>query len=460
MPSPTTGTTSAQSINATASMWLDVDADPRIVDWRRNREFLDIIKGMGGVINMAKENKKEYIYWGYYGNALNNPVNTTGATITGNGTSATPFSVTALGADAQYLVVKGDILALPSGKNVIVASVPTAASFTARTVDGSSTTWTAGQYATNISAAYESGSNAPTARRWGVTQLYNVLQIIRTNAQETDVAATSVLRTMVNGQMYVTPYQNIQLATLQYAKIMGAIMQGQLGGTLFTDASPALAGDNGRGIQTTMGLEQYITTYGVNDTVSSTGTVGLADVADFISLLVANRSPKDYMICTSTKIGILYSNMLKNLPSSGGVNSVRLNVDGTVLNFDTEVFNYGGFNMQLKSLGYMDNVEMVGSSDTSLTTLAKKAIWIPIDGGSPSVGAPRSSYINLATIAPAITGGTNRSMEQDSLVTHLQYGGLAPTATDGNLVLNDSLTSYVGLRLNNPQAFGAQTVLA
>lgn len=460
MPSPSIGTASAQYLSATASQWLDVDFDPKIMAVRRNRQFLDVIKGMGGLLSMQKENKKEYQYWGSFENNLNDPVNTTGATITGNGTSGTPFAVSVLPAASQGLVAVGDVLQLVSGKNVRVMTVPTAASFTARTVDGNATTWTAGQYATNITSSFESGSNAPTARRWGITQLYNVLQIIRTNSELTDVAETAVLRTKVDGQMYYTPYLDIQTATKHYANIMGAIMQGQLGSTLFTDASPTMVGDNARGIQHTMGLEQYITTYGVNDTVTAPGAIALADVADFINLLVAARAPDDYMVVSSTPIQILYSNLLKNLPSSGGVNSVRLMIDGKELDFETEVLRYGGKNIRLKTLGYMDNAEMVGSAATSLMPLGKKAIWIPNDAGSPSVGNTMSSYMKLATIPAAITGGANRSMKQDSLVTEIEYNGLAQTPTSGNLVLTKSLTSYIGLWLNDPQAFGLQTCLS
>ena len=461
MPSPTTGTSSLQYLSAIAPQWLDVDYDPNIMAVRRNREFLDIIKGMGGILKMAMDDKKETIYNGFYENVLNQPINTTGATITGNGTIATPFAVSVVPADSQGVVAVGDNLMLASGKLVRVMTVPTAASFTAVTVDGTSTTWTAGQYATNVTQSSSSGSNAPTPKRWGVSQLSNVIQIIRSTTEITDVATVSALRTKVGGQYYYTPYESMQLATAHYGKIMGAIMQGQLGSTLFTDASPALndPASGSRGIQNTRGLEQYITSFGVNDPVTTLGTVTLGDVADFLNLLVGARSPKDYLVVSSTAIQIAYSNLLKGLASSGAIQSLRLNVDGRSTDFETDNFMYGGFNIRLKSLGYLDNAEMVGSSSTTLMTAGKKAFWIPM-GQSPTVGGPAQPYIKIAHLPEPRTTGGNRTMTEDGLVVETKYGGIAPTATSGLRTETIDLTSMVGLWLSDPQAFGAQTVLA
>lgn len=456
---PSIGTTSSQYLSAIAPDWLDVDFDPRIVAVRRNREFLDIIKGMGGILSVAREDRREPVFNGFYENPLNSQISTTGATITGNGTSATPFDVSGLPAAGQGLVEVGDILQMPNGVNIIVMTVPSAAAFTARTVSGSSSTLTAGQWLTNITQASESGSNAPKPKRWGVTKLTNVIQIVRTTTQLTDVAQQSQVRTEVDGKPYVTPYEAFQLATSHYGNIMGALMQGQLGSTLFTDASPSIAGANGRGIQTTRGLDQYVVNFGVNDTVTTPGTVALADVADFINLLVAARSPKDYLVVGSTPSMILYSNLLKGLASSGALSSLRLQVDGRSIDFETENFMYGGFNIRLKTLGYLDNVEMVGSAATSLMPIAKKAFWIPT-GTVNSIGNSAQPYIKLAHLPEPITTGANRYMSMDGLVCETHYDGLAPAATNGRRVLTMDMTSNIGLWLNNPQAFGAQTLFS
>lgn len=448
-----------QYLSAVDPLWLDLDFDPRIEAIRRNREFLDIIKGMGGDLPAAIEDAKQTIYRDVFENPLNPQLDTTGATITGNGTVATPFNVSALPAASQSLVGVGDVLRLVSGVNVRVQTVPSAASFTAITVTGSSTTWTAAQYATIITGASESGSDTPTAKRWGITTASNLVQIIRSSTSQDDISQQSPVRTEVNGQYYATPYESIQCAILQYGKIMGALMMGQLSGTLFTDASPTLTGTSGNPVQTTRGLEQYIASFGVNDTVTTTGTVTLADMADMAILLRAARAPKDFMVVGSTAVNIAYSNLFKGLASSGAIQSLRLNVDGREVDFETELFKYAGFNFNFKTLGFLDNNEWVGTSGTSLMSIAKKGLYIPM-GQIKSIGNTPQSYIKIAHLPEPIKTGSNRAMSMDGLVVETRFGNHADTATSGVRELKIDMSSTLGLRIKNPQAFAAQTVLA
>jgi hypothetical protein len=455
MPSPTQGIIAKPWVSALDSLLDDITSQKQLIGIRRNMEFMDIVYSTSGrtMKDLPEKTVGNAIYYGWMEDTLNQQISLVGATVVGSGTAS--ITVTVLPAGSQNVLVVGDVLALPSGGAIQVKTVA-AAGFTAISVDGTNVTVTAGQYLPVITNAFESGSSSPNGKRWGATRINNVWQIIRNKIQITDVEKVNTIRFDVQGQPKIFYYQSEQLRLEHQMMINGALFLGRLGSTLFSDSSPANAGSNGRGIQLTRGVDQYIESFGVNDSLATLGTVTLADFDDLLAQLVAARAPKDYMLTGSTNVMTKYSTFFKNLASSG-VTSTRMIVDGMETNLDVEKAVYGGttFNMSVSS--YLDNNEAVGSAATSLIPAAKRAYGFPL-GYAPVVGGTKVPYMTTVRPEKIANDGPNRTVRGATM--EINHGGLADTATSGDLVLNLEMVSHIGLELNNPQAFFRQTVLS
>lgn len=455
MPSPTQGTIAKPWVSALDPLLDDITSQKQLIGIRRNMEFMDIIHSTSGktLQDLPSKTVGNAIYYGWMEDTLNQQISLVGATVVGSGTAS--ITVTVLPAGSQNVLVVGDVLALPAGGAIMVKTVA-AAGFTAISVDGTNVTLVAGTYCTIITNGFESGSSSPNGRRWGATRINNVWQIIRDKIQITDVEKVNTIRFDVKGQPKIFYYQSEELRLKHQLSIAGALFQGRLGSTLFSDASPTNAGANGRGIQLTRGVDQYIETFGVNDSLAALGTVTLADFDDLLAQLVAARAPKEYLLTGSTSVMTKYSTFFKNLASSG-VTSTRMMVNGMSTNLDVDMATYGGttFNMAVSS--YLDNNEMVGSSATSLLPVAKRAYGFPL-GYAPVVGGTKVPYMTTVRPEKIASDGPNRTVRGATM--EINHGGLADTATSGDMVLNLEMVSHIGLEVNNPQAFFRQTVLS
>lgn len=459
MPTPTQGT-----INRRYTSAIDPILDARsikkeIIDIQKDRSFMSLLTDLGGKVvwTPPMDSVNNAIFYSWQNSPLSQLISTTGATVTGNGTSGTPLSVTGLPAGSQNVLIPGILLACPQGGVVRVTTVPSTSSFTALSVTGTSVTVTAGDWLSAISNAQESGSDAPLAQRWDVSRLTNVTQVIRNTIKTTDVDMQNGIEFTIDGVDRILPYEAIRLKDLHDLHTNGALFLGKQSATRFTDSSPALSGANGNGIQTTRGLDEYITTYGITDQTATLGTLAITDVADAINQLVANRSTQDYLIGAGQSVYMKFSDMLKNMPSSGAVNSVRINVQGKEVDLDVESFNYGGFRFNLHSLGLLNNQQIVGSAATSLHMAAKCAYFMPL-GQAKTLKNGVSPFMRYRYQPQPTTGGENRTI--NGATEETRYGGLAPNPTSGSRTLEMTMTSNIGLEIFNPQSFLRMQVLS
>ena len=422
---------------------------------RRDKDFQQLLISTSGKLLSDAPMRRvgNAIYYQYQEGLTNPQISLLTSTVTGSGTAS--ISVTGLPAASQNLLAVNDVLLLPSGGAIQVKTVPSISAFTAISVDGSNVTVTNTQYLTNITNAQESGSSSPANRRFDVSRINNVWQIIRTKSQITDVESVNEIRFEYGGVDRIMYYQSEKLRTRHEMAKNGALYLGRLGSTLFSDASPANAGPNGNGIQMTRGLHQYIETFGVNDAVASLGTVTLADFEDLHVQLLAARSPKDYFLTGSTAVMTKYSNLFKNL-ASGGVNSVRMIVDGNEVDLDVQRWEYAGFTYNMKSSSFLDNNEFIGSAATSLMPAAKYAVGFPV-GYSPTEKGESVPYLGIACPEKMASDAPNRTVRGCDM--EINHGALADTATNGDLVYNLEMISYLGLDAANPQSFFRQQVL-
>jgi hypothetical protein len=192
-------------------------------------------------------------------------------------------------------------------------------------------------------------------------------------------------------------------------------------------------------VQTTGGLNWYVTTYGISDAAATLGTFGWTEIDEMIDNWVANKAPNVQMGFMGSRASAPIIKFLKNLGSSG-VTSVRLDFNGQSANFDVEQITYRGFTLQFIHLPILDNPQLF--SAVLSPDIAGSIFWVPKDqvevvgGGS----APRLRI----RFAPQISAG-GPNVSTNGLIKEIKTGALAPVATGHDAVLETSWYTEQGL---------------
>lgn len=336
------------------------DIDPNIYDQSRDRAFTDIMK----IVNRYKP---ATMY--YYHNFVNNDVYEVGtiSAVTSTGLAQIQFTINT----ASTFPRVGDLIMTSNANNVGKQGRVQAVSFgsgtctlTVRSVGGNSSPLYA---AVNDSVAFSSNafaekSDAPTNRRYGLTKYYNNIQIFREVDEISDVQKVAKIEVNVGGDYHILPYQTVQ----KYTKLQGDISVQMLAGaqstTLFNDTNPFLADpSSGLPIQTTGGLDWYVTTYGISDSAAVLGTFGFTELDEICDNFIANKAPTDQMVFMGSRAYAVLSKFLKNLGSSG-VTSVRLNIDGRTLDFEVEQLKYRGYTFDFVHVPIFDHPQLFSST--------------------------------------------------------------------------------------------------
>lgn len=353
------------------SLLLDDDIDPKVVDVYNWEGFTDVM----GLQGRYKESKQP-VYHDYVNSDIG--VQVVAESVANSGTTQVTVVATALTTD---LTAKNVLFMFPNGKVGHVQSVTKASdkdSIVIKSVDGTNLTLVAGQKLDAFSEAVGEASIAPTNMRRSLTKYVNNIQIIRGVNEETDVAKVSLLRVNFNGQAYFYAKNLIEKMVEHKGRVNGMCIGGRISSTLFSDSSPALTDPDGGGaVQTSRGLDQYATTYGITDSVASANTWTLADHGDVIDQLIVNRALiQNYKLYMSTKVKGKVDDHLKNLGSSN-VNSVRLTAAAnatTKLNFWVDQLDYKGMKADLAVMPILDNSKMFSQTD-----IVKSIYYTPED---------------------------------------------------------------------------------
>lgn len=336
------------------------DIDPNIYDQSRDRAFTDIMK----IVNRYKPATMFY-----YHNFVNNDVYEVGtiSAVTSTGLAQIQFTINT----ASTFPRVGDLIMTSNANNVGKQGRVQAVSFgsgtctlTVRSVGGNSSPLYA---SVNDSVAFSSNafaekSDAPTNRRYGLTKYYNNIQIFREVDEISDVQKVAKIEVNVGGDYHILPYQTVQ----KYTKLQGDISVQMLAGaqstTLFNDTNPFLADpSSGLPIQTTGGLDWYVTTYGISDSAAVLGTFGFTELDEICDNFIANKAPTDQMVFMGSRAYAVLSKFLKNLGSSG-VTSVRLNIDGRTLDFEVEQLKYRGYTFDFVHVPIFDHPQLFSST--------------------------------------------------------------------------------------------------
>lgn len=336
------------------------DIDPNIYDQSRDRAFTDIMK----IVNRYKPATMFY-----YNNFVNNDVYEVGtiSAVTSTGLAQIQFTINT----ASTFPRVGDLIMTSNANNVgkqgrvqVVSFGSGTCTLTVRSVGGNSSPLyaTVGDSVAFSSNAFAEKSDAPTNRRYGLTKYYNNIQIFREVDEISDVQKVAKIEVNVGGDYHILPYQTVQ----KYTKLQGDISVQMLAGaqstTLFNDTNPFLADpSSGLPIQTTGGLDWYVTTYGISDSAAVLGTFGFTELDEICDNFIANKAPTDQMVFMGSRAYAVLSKFLKNLGSSG-VTSVRLNIDGRTLDFEVEQLKYRGYTFDFVHVPIFDHPQLFSST--------------------------------------------------------------------------------------------------
>lgn len=342
-------------------------------------------EGLTDILQLAGRMKEttQPIFHDYAEDPLFSFLDTTGGTVTGSGTGTVTCAVT-LASSGKAIV--GDVCLFPQGDKVGQISAITTASgidtITWKAVDGGTIALTAGDKVTPAWVSVGENSTAPKNRKFGWTKYFNLIQHYRDVNEITDVQLVSDIELEFEGQNYVWNHDIANKFMRFKAGINASFILGRQSATQYSDANPALVDPvNGGAEQATMGLNQYLSTYGVVGNTATLGTANLADFEAYLNLLVASRSPKSHVAYGASKALAKVSNCLKGLNSSGATYG-KLSLDGKELDFNAEKLDYMGFDIQFTVLPIMDHPILMGNSQAVKSLFFIPSAKVPTrDGG-------------------------------------------------------------------------------
>lgn len=414
------------------------DINPNLIDQSRDAAFTDIMR----LVNRYKEAKVPI-----YNYFVNNDVFAT-ATIqsvsSGYGTSIMTIVLTAAtGGYARQgdLVRIGNINSIGKQARVnLVTSVSSVDTLVLQSVDNTPLFAQAGDVISFGSNAFAEKSDAPVNRRYPVTRYINQVQIFREVDEITDIQKVSKIEISINGSPYYTPLNHIYKLKALNGFISSQMIAGVQSTTLFSDSNPILADQNGNPVQTTMGMDQYISTYGISDSVASLGTVTFADVDNMLDNFLANKAPHNQIGWVGSRARRPWDVWMKNLGSSG-VNSVRLVIDGKEVNLEVDKLSYGNFDLEWMNLPILDHPELF---DNSVTPDISGSVYFTPKDKVQVEGGGMEGRFQIRYLPKPMAGGNSIS---NGIITEWNTGALAPIPTNDSMYWKTNWISYQGLEL-------------
>lgn len=414
------------------------DINPNLLDVARDAAFTDIMK----LVDRYKETKVPI--YNYFVNNNVFALATIASVSSGYGTSI--MTVVLTPASGGYARI-GDLVKISNtfslGREArirLVTSVSNVDTIVLQSVDNTPLFAATNDVISFVSNAFAEKSDAPVNRRYPVTRYINQYQIFREVDEITDIQKVSKIEISIDGQPYYTPLNHIYKLKALNGFISAQMIAGVQSTTLFSDANPILADANNSPIQTTMGMDQYITTYGQTSTAAVLGTVGFSDVNTIIDNFLAVKAPQEMMCWLGSRARRPWDVWLKNLGSSG-VNSVRMIIDGKEVNMEVDRFSYGNFDFDFIYLPIFDHPQLFSSTVTpdisgSVYMIPKDKIQVEGGGMEPRM--------QIRYAPKPMAGGNSIS---NGIITEWHTGALAPIPTSSVAVWHTDWITYQGLEM-------------
>ena len=411
------------------------DINPALIDVANDTGFLSTMQLLG---RTKKCKMTEYYHW------VNSELFAaiTVGTTSGSGSATV---TTALTAGNGFLRV-GDTVLFPNDKQGYVYSKSTTSgvdTLVIKSTDGSNLTLVSGNALVYNGDVVGEESSAVENRKYDVTKFSNVIQAFREIDVITDIQKVTPIEFEYNGKSLYGVYQHAKKVQALKSSIDIAMIGGKQSVTRYGDASPALTDANGKPIQTTMGLDQYTTTYGVNDSLATTGVFTTADMDDFADQLNAAKAPLDYMGYCSDSSKRVLDTYFKGLGSSS-ITKGQLSLDGKNVDLTIDKYTYGSRTYEPIPLPILDHPKV-------LTPSIKNSIyWIP--KGKVSVeGGGMEPRIQIRYLQHSFPGG-------NELIGEWHTGALSPNGNGEDANWKAHWETYQGLECLGAQQFAKMKI--
>lgn len=361
----------------------------------------------------------------------------TASAVTGSGTTSLTATIDAT---AVAYVNVGELVLFPDAKVGYVSS-KSGNNIVVKSVDASNLTLAADGKISFFSNAAGEGSLSPDAKRWNVTKYYNQVQAFKGKYSITDIQKASKVEVEFQGKpFYMYKGQHESLMKFR-GDISAALMFGRMSTTQFSDANPALVDAEGKPVQTTAGLDQYVSSYGINHSTLTSGTLTLADIQSLTQKLNAERCPSEYFLFTGTTQNIAWDNFFNALGNGAIVSqAARFNVQSK-LDLGIDSVKIYGRTYHKKYLPILDHKNIVNFT------------------GGP--GFPNYAYGAPATKQKTVDGQMVErigirymtSGDMDLKYQEVLLGKLAPIPTNERSVLEIHYESVQGLEILGSNQF-------
>lgn len=458
---PTLGIINKQYVSAVDSMLDTRDIKHGAVDLYREDRLTDIMQLAGRYVPVTQP-----IYFDWANESLHKQIDTTGVTFTNNSTNTITINGLATGSSGYNRV--NDIIQYQGTGNptFLITSVSTSGgqdTLIVKAIDGASKTLTAGTKFNHLSHTAGARADRQTNLKYGFTKFSNKVMIFSEVSEIDDIQKMSTIEVTVNGQPSYLVKDHLDKTIKMKGDINAQLWGGEMSGTNFNDASPFLVdnmsvtgGGGGGAIQSTRGVNSYISTFGVTGAVTTAGTIALADLDTFNANLLAARASDDYWCVSGKTAKGAVDKLWKNLNSSG-VTSARLEVSGQDVNTTVDKVSYGGFNYNYQAMKILDHPAKFAGTD-----IAKSMYFLPYNDGVEIYGGGMEPAMTIRYYAQpsnfTYSGGSG-SMG-NGLVGEIQSGAfntVNPTGTDR--MMRTEWVTYQGLQLLGASFSGRLKVL-
>ena len=390
------------------------DIIPKLIDVTNEEASLVDIMEMLGNSYPTRESQ--------FHNITNTELFAPGIVQSSSGAPGTTVTVVLTTATAQNCI-DNSVAFLASGQRAYVKQ-NNAGTLTLVSVDGTNIIATdvqAGAAMTFPSVMFGEGSFGATAERWSKQTYTNVIQIFKQKYELTDIQLASDIEVAVNGQFNYMDVQRIE-SYLKFRKYisLGMIIN-KYSGDNFSSSSPTLTDLDGNSVNSTRGLDQYVTSEGINYPLASSTQWQLADIENIDAQLNAARAPKRYMVYTGTPMNQKLDNFLNALNNSSQLSQAgRFLISGDDLKLGIKSFSFYNRDYYKMVLPLMDDPNTLAYS--GIGNISQSAYMVPLSQvktvGGGSMPNLSLRYMRLGT------GRDLRYMEQHT-------GGLVePITTD------------------------------
>ena len=365
--------------------------------------------------------------------------------VTGNGTSTVTAQISA---SDWAKVNEGELVLFPAGEvgyitskvstdKLVIKSVNSAGITVNSKVSISAQTLAlaAGNKISFFSNASAEGSLSPAAKRWSIYKAYNQVQSFKAKFEITDIQKASKVEVEFGGKPYYM-YKAQHDSLMKYRNdISAAFMFGKISDSQFGATSPTLTDADGLPVQTTMGMDQYVTEYGYTNSLLTSGAVSVADLQTLTQQLNKTRCPQEYFLFVGTAQNIAWDNYFNAL-GSGSIVSQAADFPITKnLDLGIDSVKIYGRTFRKKYLPILDHPNLVNF--TGAHNFKDSAYGVPVG----QIKTADGQMVNRLGVRYLAGDGTDLRYRETLL------GGLAPVPTNERSVLEVHYHSVQGLEI-------------